>query len=210
VAAVIWMREPRTQHEETTTLAGLGSPLRDRRIWRVSLGGGFLVIAQHSLLGFVVLFLHNERGFSPGAAAGVLAAMTFAGAALRIVLGYWSDRLGERLVPLRHVTIALAVALVLVTAATTGPDAVLVAALILAGMLSVAWNGLAFTAVAEFAGRRQSGAALGLQQTILGLMGAITPVAYALVVTSLSWQGAFAVLLLCPLLALPILRVQAT
>jgi len=208
-ASVLWMREPHTPQEEPPGFAGARSPLRDRQIWRISLGGGFLVITQHSLLGFVVLFLHHERGFSPGAAAGVLAAMSFAGAGLRIAVGYWSDRLGARLVPLRRVTVALAVALVLVTAATAGPDALLVAALIVAGMLSVAWNGLAFTAVAELAGRARSGAALGLQQTILGLMGAVTPVAYALVVTTLSWRGAFAALLLCPLLALPLLREPA-
>jgi MFS family permease len=204
--SIVWMREPRLPHVETSTLAALRSPFRDARIWRISLGGGFLVIAQHSLLGFVVLFLHHERGFSPGAAAGVLAAMTLSGAALRILVGYWSDRLAERLLPLRWVTMALAVALVLVTLATAGPDTLLVATLIVAGMLSVAWNGLAFTAVAELAGRDRSGAALGLQQTILGLMGAVTPVAYAAVVTTLSWRGAFGVLLLCPLLALPFLR----
>jgi MFS family permease len=205
-AAALWMREPRIAGSDSIALSGAGSPLRDRRIWRVSVGGGFLVITQHALLGFVVLFLHGQRGLSPGAAAAVLAGMTFGGAALRILVGYWSDRLGERIVPLRRVALCLAVALALVALTAGGPNRLLVVALVGAGMLSVAWNGLAFTAVAELAGRQRSGAAIGLQQTILGLMGAVTPIAYATVVTGLSWRGAFAMLCLFPLLALSVLR----
>jgi sugar phosphate permease len=111
--------------------------------------------------------------------------------------------LGKRLVPLRRITVALTVALVLTTAALSGPDAVLVAALVVAGMLSMGWNGLSFTAVAELAGRKRSGAALGFQQTVLGVTGVVTPIFFAAVVAAFSWRTAFAFLPLFPILAYP-------
>jgi MFS family permease len=183
--------------------AHAGRPLRSWRIWRITLGSALLIVPQLALLGFVVLFLHDERGFSATGAAYVLAGMAVCGALVRILSGLWSDRLGRRLVPLRRITVALTLALLATIAAMSGPDAVLVVSLVVAGTLSTAWNGLSYAAVAEIAGRQRSGAAIGLQQTVLVLTGAITPIAFGAAVGALSWRGAFALLPLCPVFAYP-------
>ena len=63
----------------------------------------------------------------------------------------------------------------------------------------MAWNGLSFTAAAELAGRVRSGAAIGLQQTVLGGAGIVSPVIFAALVSATSWQAAFVVAAFVPL-----------
>jgi MFS family permease len=157
------------------------------------------VSVQIALTGFVVLFLHEERGFSPGAAGAVLAAINVGGAVLRIGLGRLSDRIGSRLRPLRRLSLGLAGAMAAAAVLTEAPDSVMVAALVVAGALSVGWNGLSFTATAELAGRERSGAALGFQQTALGLGGLVAPLAFAALVELTSWPVGFGVLAVLPL-----------
>jgi sugar phosphate permease len=198
LAAFVWLREAPAFPEES--IAGhVGSPLRDRRLWQLAAGSTLLVSVQIALTGFVVLYLHEERGLSPGAAGAVLAAINVAGAALRIGLGSLSDRIGSRLRPLRRLSLALAAAMALAAVLTEAPDAVVVAALVLGGALAVGWNGLSFTATAELAGRERSGAALGFQQTALGLGSTVAPAGFAAIVAATSWPVGFAVLALLPL-----------
>jgi sugar phosphate permease len=197
-AAFIWLREAPGFPEESVS-GSLGSPLRDRRLWQLAAGSTLLVSVQIALTGFVVLYLHEERGLSPGAAGAVLAAINVAGAALRIGLGRLSDRIGSRLRPLRTLSLGLAGSMAVAAVLTEAPDTVLVVALVAAGALSVGWNGLSFTATAELAGRERSGAALGFQQTALGLGGMVAPLAFAGLVGATSWPVGFAVLALLPL-----------
>ena len=185
---------------------GLGATLRDHRLWLLCLGSSFYLVAQLAVIGFLVLFLHDERGLSDGAAAGVLAAAQVVAAAMRIGGGRWSDRVGSRLRPLRAVGVASAVTLALATAALSAPLALLVPAFVLAGGISMAWNGLSFTAAAEIAGRSRSGAALGMQQSALAAAGAIVPPAFAAVVAASSWRIGFAGAAVFPLAGVLLLR----
>jgi MFS family permease len=201
--ALLWMRDPGEHQTGTAEVTAVLNPLRNWRIWRITLGSAVLAFPQLALLGFVVLFLHDERGFSATGAGYVLASMALSGAFIRIVFGVWSDRLGRRILPLRRIIVALTVALTLTLLAMAGPDLVLVATLIVSGMLSMAWNGLSVTAVVELAGRERSGATLGLHQTIIGVMGVLAPVVFAAVIVGISWRAAFALLPLCPIVAYP-------
>ena len=88
------------------------------------------------------------------------------GAVFRIGGGRWSDVLGRASCPAAGVGLAIAAALVVVAVLAGGPVWLLVPALALAGGLSMAWNGLSFTAAAELAGALRSGAAIGFQQTV--------------------------------------------
>jgi sugar phosphate permease len=185
---------------------GLGATLRDARLWRLCLGSSFYLVAQLAITGFVVLFLHDERGFSRGGAAGVLAGVQVLAAALRIGGGRWSDLVGSRLRPLRLVGLASSVTLVVVVALLSAATWLLVAAFVLAGGFAMAWNGLSFTAAAELAGRARSGAALGMQQTALAAAGAIVPPAFAAVVAASSWRVGFAVAAAFPLAGVQFLR----
>ena len=144
-------------------------PLADPRIWQLCWASGLLYVALGSLIGFAVLFLHSERGVSTQVAAAMLALVQVIGAALRLVAGRWSDRVGTRLGPLRRLGLALAAASAVVAVLVSAPLVVLVPAIVVAGSLSQSWNGLSFTAAAELAGYARSGAALGLQQTSLSL-----------------------------------------
>jgi sugar phosphate permease len=177
----------------------LARPLRDPRIWRLCVASTFYVTTQISLVGFLVLFLHDRRGISTAAAAGVLAATQILGGAARIVVGRWSDRLRARIVPLRLLALLLAFAVALSALLVHAPLWVLLPTLVAAGTLGLSWNGLSFTAAAEAAGRARSGAAIGLQQTFLSGGGIVAPIAFAAVVHASSWRLAFALAALSPL-----------
>jgi MFS family permease len=185
---------------------GLGATLRDHRLWLLCAGSSFYLVAQLAITGFLVLFLHDERGLSDAEAAGVLAGVQVVAVVLRIGGGRWSDRIGSRLRPLRLVGLASAVTLAVATALLSAPLAVLIAVFVLAGGWSMAWNGLSFTAAAEIAGRSRSGAALGMQQSALAAAGAIVPPAFAAVVAASSWRVGFAFAALFPLAGVQLLR----
>lgn len=204
VAGAVVLREAPVPADER--IGDFVHPLRDDRIWNLSVGSGILVAAQTSILAFAVLFLHGERGLSAGAAAGILALMQVIGAALRIASGRWSDRLGRRIAPLLKIAFALTVTLAASAALASAPLVLLVPALVAAGALSQAWNGLSFTAAAELAGRARSGAALGFQQTALAAGAAATPPIFALVVDASSWEIGFGLAALLPLLGVGVLR----
>lgn len=172
--------------------APLARALRDRRLLQLCGGSALLVVSQVSILGFTVLFLHDERGFSAGAAAAVLAVMQVFGGVLRIASGRWSDRVGTRLAPLLQLGFALSVALAVAAALVDAPIWLLLPALVTAGSLSSGWNALSFTAAAEIAGQARAGAALGLQQAFLAFGAALTPLAFAPIVENASWAVGFA------------------
>jgi hypothetical protein len=78
--------------------------------------------------------------------------------------------------------------------------ALVVPVMIIAGAISMAWNGLSVTAAAELAGPSRSGAAIGFQQTALGVIGVLVPTAFAYVVETTSWRTGFALASIGPLL----------
>jgi sugar phosphate permease len=180
-------------------LVGAPDVLRDRRLWRLGLSGGFYLVAQTAILSFVVLFLHDERDLSTGQAAVLVAAIQAVAVVTRIAIGRWSDITGTRLVPLRWIGVGAGLSLGTVAALLSAPLPLLLAAFLLAGIFTTAWNGLAFTVAAELAGRSRSGAATGFQQTILSGVGAAVPPAFAAGVSLASWTAAFAVAAAFPL-----------
>jgi sugar phosphate permease len=188
------------------TVPGLGPTLRDRRLWRLCLASGLYLVAQVALIGFLVLFLHDERGLSNGRAASVLAAVQILAGVLRIGAGRWSDALRLRMLPLRRIGVATAVTVAAAAVLLSAPLVLLLPALVAAGGLSMAWNGLSFTAAAELAGRARSGAAIGFQQSVLSAIGAGAPVVFAATVSATSWQAAFAFAAAFPLAGALLLR----
>ncbi len=173
--------------------------LRDGRLWLIGMSGGLYLVAQLAVTGFLVLYFHDERGFSTQEAALVLAAIQILAVALRIGLGRWSDLVRDRIGPLRLVGF-VAFATLAATAALLGaPVALVVVGFVVAGTVTMSWNGLSFTAAAELAGRERSGAAIGFQQTVLSATAAVAPPAFAAAVDATSWRLAFAAAALFPL-----------
>jgi MFS family permease len=187
-------------------LEDVANPLRDLRMWRLAVGSGLIVLAQISIMAFTVLFLHGVRGLSTSVAAAVFAGMQLIGAALRVVVGRWSDRIGARIEPLLKLAFALSVSLAASAALTSAPLALFIPAFLVAGALSQSWNGLSFTATAELAGRRRAGAALGFQQTGLAVASGLAPPLFALLVDSTSWGLAFGLAALLPLAGAGLMR----
>ena len=180
--------------------------LRDGRLWRVCFGSSIYLYAQVAVIGFGVLFLHDQHHLSEQEAAFVFAASQVFAAVLRIGLGRWSDWLGLRVVPLRRVGLAITAAMLVTALLAGGPLWLLVPVLAVGGGLSMAWNGLAFTTAAELAGAARSGAAIGFQQTILSAIGIAAPVLFAATVSRASWSFAFGLAALFPLVGRFMLR----
>jgi sugar phosphate permease len=182
------------------------APLRDARLWRIAFGSALVVAPQMCVVGFTVLLLHDHRGLSAGRAALVLALVQLLGIVGRIASGRWSDVAGSRLGPLRLIALADA-ALVLVAAAVlNAPLVALVPLLVVAGALSMSWNGLAFAAAIEVAGHRRSGVAIGLQQTVLNAFGAVYPGVFGALVASTSWPAGFVAVAVLPVAGWGVLR----
>jgi sugar phosphate permease len=166
--------------------------LRDRRLWILSAGSDLYLIGQVALLSFFVLFLHDQHGLSDAAAAAGLAVMQVGAIVTRISAGRISDALGARIRPLRWIGLASCAGVLLTAVLTKAPVAVVLPVMVVAGAVSMAWNGLSVTAAAELAGLARSGAAIGFQQTTLSVTGLIVPIAFASVVDSTSWEAGFA------------------
>jgi sugar phosphate permease len=180
-------------------------PLRDPRMWLLGTGTGLYLTAQIGITGFVVLFLHEHRHVSAHAAAALLATINVLAIGARIGAGRISDRLGSRLRPLQTVGVTLALSTGAVAAATDAPLALLVPLFLIAGVLSMAWNGLAYASAAEMAGSARTGAALGFQQTLLGVVVAGAPPAVA-AVAAFSWRLAFFLAAAGPAVGVLVLR----
>jgi sugar phosphate permease len=173
--------------------------LSDGRLWTIGASAGLYLVAQVAVTGFLVLYLHDERGFSTQQAALVLAGIQAVAVVLRIALGRWSDVLGDRIRPLRLVGLAAFATLAVAAAVLGASTGAVVVAFVVAGGMAMSWNGLSFAAAAELAGRERSGAAIGFQQTILTTTATVVPPVFAAVVGVTSWQAAFALASLAPL-----------
>jgi sugar phosphate permease len=180
-------------------------PTHDPRQWRLGAASGLLVVGQSALLGFVVLFLHDARGVSTGQAAGALAGLQLLGAGARIVAGRRSDREGLRIPLLRRIAAADALLLAACAALAGAPGALLYPILLAAGITAMCWNGLAFTAAAEIAGRARAGTAMSLQNTIVSVGGTVAPTAFGALVHAAGWSTAYAAAAIGPVVALAIL-----
>ena len=204
VAAIV-IREPPVRDAE---LEGDAIPwtLHDRRLWTLSIGSGLYLWGQLPLMTFAVLFLHDVHDVSPARAGGVLAVFQGAAVVGRIGAGRLSDRLGSRLRPLRWLGLASAAGLLVTAVVADGWLPLVVTALVLAGGISMAWNGLSLTAAAELAGRARSGAAIGFQQTVLSGVGVGAPVLFAATVSFGSWGLAFALAAVFPFVGSLFLR----
>jgi sugar phosphate permease len=189
------------EHDEPDGIeaATVSRTLRDGRLWRLGIGSGLYLYAQVAVIGFGVLFLHDEHDLTDRAAGLVIAAAQVLAVGCRIGAGRWSDLVGERVRPLRRIGFAVAAAVGLVALLAGGPLSLLVPTIALAGGLSMAWNGLSFTAAAEMAGARRSGAAIGFQQSLLSGVGIAAPLLFAWAASSLSWRAAFALAAAFPL-----------
>ncbi|MBB1030109.1 MFS transporter [Dietzia sp. SLG310A2-38A2] len=181
VAALVVVTDPPRpdRHDPAATTLATSPYRASRYLHRIHGVSVLLVLPQALMQSFMLAWLVLGHGWSPVSAGAVVTVAQLLGAVGRIVVGVISDRVGSRLTPLRAVAVSVSVGLVALAAAEVfgAPGVVAVALAVIATVLSVADNGLAFTAVAEHAGPHWSGRALGVQNTAQFLaISAITPV----------------------------------
>ncbi len=204
-ASALLMRDP-PPAPASRPVVDAPPPMRDPRIWRLGLGSGLLVMGQSAVIGFVALFLIDARGLTVGAAAAVLAAIQLVAAVARIAVGVRSDRSERRIVPLRHAGLAGALLLAAAALAADAPGFVVLTLLVAAVGAISAWNGLSFTAAAEMSGRARAGTAMSLQNTLVSVLGALTPPLFGLLVEATSWQAAYLLVAAAPVAGWWVLR----
>ncbi|WP_394938951.1 MFS transporter [Psychromicrobium sp. YIM B11713] len=176
---------------------------------RIHLVSAVLVIPQFTVWTFSLVWLIGDRQLSPPLAGLVIALAQLTGALGRIAVGIWSDRVGSRVVPLRIVALAAGFAMGLLALTDWLDSPWSVALLVLASVVTVADNGLAFTSVAEVSGPYWSGRALGVQNTGQYLISAIVPPAIGGFIGLCGFPLTFALIAVAPLLAAPLVPQQA-
>lgn len=196
---------PRPSRAAAAEQGLLDNPYRDQAVlWRIHGVSMLLVVPQYLVWTFALVWLMTDRHWS-AASAGILITLTqLLGAAGRIAAGFWSDRVGSRMGPLRQVAVAAAVAMFALAVTDWLDSPVSVALLVVASVITVADNGLAFTAVAEISGPYWSGRALGAQNTSQYLAASLVPPAFGALIAALGFPAAFALAALCPAVAVPL------
>lgn len=211
LVALVVLDPPRPPAPATGSVA---NPYRtDGFLARVHGASVLLVVPQFLVWTFGLTWLVEDLDWSPGVAGLVIAGTQVAGAAARIGAGWISDRVGSRMRPMRSVAVLASATMVLLglTAGVAEQSDLLtllaVLLLVLASAVTVADNGLAFTAVAERAGPFWSGRALGIQNTAQHVAAVAVPPLAGLTITAWSYGAAFALAGLFPLLAVALVPV---
>ncbi|GAB0106151.1 MFS transporter [Nocardia sp. JMUB6875] len=188
---------------------GAGRPANpyrgDSTLWRIHAVSILLVIPQATIWTFGLLWLHREVGMSLAVAGAVVTGTQILGAAGRIGAGIWSDKVGSRLGPLRTVAIAAVISMsALAVAAWAHQWWAAIPILVAASVITVADNGLAFTAVAEIAGPFWSGRGLGIQNTGQNLAAAAVAPVFGALITAAGFPIVYALVALIALAAVPL------
>jgi sugar phosphate permease len=204
---VLIIDPPRPTRSEAATRGHLANPYtRDSRLWRIHLASALLVVPQFTVWTYMLVWLIDDKDWSTAAASSLVAATQLLGAAGRIGAGWWSDRVGSRLGPMR--TIAIAAAATMLSLGLLSGTTLAIALMVIATVVTVADNGLAFTAVAEIGGPFWSGRAMGVQNTGQYVASALVPPLVGAVVAGQGYGFAFASVAVFPLLAIPLVPVR--
>ncbi|WP_209371792.1 MFS transporter [Brevibacterium renqingii] len=193
--------------ESSGSPASAVNPYRsDSFLWRIHAVSALLVIPQFAFSTYGLIWLIAVQGIGAGAAGGIVATAQIVGALGRMVVGGLSDRTRSRVGLMRMVAIAAVVFTGAI--AFLSLDRMPIAAAIvfvLASAVSVADNGLAFASVAEAAGPRWSGKAMGAQNTGQFVMSALLGPGFGALVTAFGYPLSFGVIAIAPLLSLGII-----
>jgi sugar phosphate permease len=185
-----------------------GSPYRTPLLWRVHLASALLVLPQFAVSAFSVEYLVREQGFGAAGAGVLVAVVQMVGAAGRIGIGWWSDRVGSRMRPMRQVAVGSGAVLVAFAVGDLLLPWLAVAALVVGGLVTVAHNGLGYIATAEIAGPSWSGRALGVQNTGQNIVSALTPLALGAVIGIVGYAAGFLLATVAPAAAAAVIPVR--
>ena len=141
------------------------SVLMSRDLWLLSLAAGVFAAMQTVWMSYLVLYLQGVVGLTLLAASRFLALAQFGGMAGRVLFGMLSDRLfgGRRRMPLVLAGVGSTACTLIILATDAGASTPALAALTFVfGVVGIGWNGVQHTWMAELAGPRAAGTAVGL------------------------------------------------
>jgi sugar phosphate permease len=167
--------------------------MRNRDLWLVGVSALIFAGVQTVFLSFLVLYLHDVVQIALVVAAKYLVAAQCGGVVGRIGFGLLSDRLfgGRRRIVLVIAGMgSIACALLLSTTAPGAGPWRLVPLAASIGCFGVGWNGVQHTLMAELAGVRAAGTAVGLGLAISSLGVTVCPPIFGLVVERVGGFGA--------------------
>ncbi|MCV7193994.1 MFS transporter [Mycolicibacterium brumae] len=209
VASWFGLIDPPRPERADADPAELANPYRgSNTLWRIHAVSVLLVVPQVLVWTFTLVWLMTSRGWSAGAAGALVTVAQLLGAAGRIAAGRWSDRVGSRLRPIRTIAALAGVTMGLLAVTEFFDSPLSVVLMLIASMVTVSDNGLAFTAIAEIAGPFWSGRALGVQNTNQLFAAGVVPPAFGALIGVSGYAAAFAVCAVFPLLALPLIPVR--
>ncbi|HVT22460.1 MAG TPA: MFS transporter [Mycobacteriales bacterium] len=177
------------------------SPYREATLWRLHFASAMLVVPQFAVSAFALEYLVTGRHWASTSAGRLLFLFQIAGAAGRVVSGIWSDRAGSRLGPMRLVAGAAALTMLAAGIGAGNGWLLAVVALGVGVVVTVADNGLGFTATAELAGSAWAGRAMGVQNTGQNLTAALTPPLLGALITAHGFGWGFGVVAAFPVIA---------
>lgn len=197
--AVIVLDPPRPpRHVEHTA-----NPYRQSSyLQRIHVASILLVVPQFLVWTYALVWLLDDRGWEPGPAGLLVAGTQLLGALGRIASGALSDVVGGRMRPMRWIAVGAAVTMALLGLTAWLGWAVSILLLAAATTITVADNGLAFTATAERAGPYWSGRALGVQNTAQYLTASLCAPLAGASITHWGHPATFALSALFPLAAI--------
>lgn len=205
VVCLVGVTDPPRPPRREAPAADLANPYRgSSTLTRIHAVSVLLVVPQALVWTFTLVWLIAERGWSPASAGTLVMVAQLLGAGGRIVAGRWSDRVGSRLRPIRVIAAIAAASMALLVLTDALGSQWSVAVMIVASVITVTDNGLAFTAIAEIAGPFWSGRALGVQNTAQLLATGLTPPVFGGLIGMAGYPVTFAVCALFPVLAIPL------
>jgi predicted MFS family arabinose efflux permease len=188
-ATVSWLLYREAPGESAARTSGARAPLRDvllsRDLWLVAVATLVFAAMQTVWMAFLVLYLQSAVGLPLLVASRYLAVAQLGGMVGRVAFGLLSDRVfaGRRRTSL--VIAGCGSTLCSFAIAGTGRDAAAAWLLPLAfvfGVVGIGWNGVQHTLMAELAGPRSAGAAVGLGLAISSAGVMLGPPAFGLAV----------------------------
>jgi MFS family permease len=205
VAVIDPPRPPRAEADERE----LANPYRGSAVlWRIHAVSVLLVVPQVMVWTFTLVWLMTERHWSAASAGAMVTVAQLLGAGGRIAAGRWSDMVGSRLRPIRIIALAAGASMGLLALTDWLDSPASVAVMVIASVITVSDNGLAFTAIAEIAGPFWSGRALGTQNTSQLLTAGVAPPVFGALIGVAGYPIAFAACALFPVLAIPVVPVD--
>lgn len=171
---------------------------------RVHAAAVLLVIPQFTIWSFALVWLMTARNWSAFAAGLFVGAIQLAGAAARLTAGAWSDRATSRTTPIRLIAVAAALTMGALALTDHLELSVAVALLAIAGVITVADNGVAYTAAAEIAGPFWGGRVLSIHNTAQNAAAAAVPPVFGAAISAFGFPMTFATAGVFALLAVPV------